>query len=266
MTEREQDALPVVEQDELELPIPGSSGGSPDAGSAPVGLDAKAIASRLDKFEETLRKLPDLIDSGIKSTKDKRFAALEGVDPDTLRRFKSYLEKAGGDENVAIREMKVDDLINGRTSQQPDLGRSGDVEKRMTRYVRRLLSSAGISFKDPEYAAIVAKHSRGALDEEAFYDDVDVLVEKAHAKTGKQEGVSASAVVMEGGNIAPPTGDLTEKYKSEMLAARGRGMDVGREIKRKYRQLGVDVDAVEFGRYPGLERNPREESSARIPK
>lgn len=253
MTEKERDALPVVEQDELELPIPGSSGGSPDAGSATVGLDAaKAIASRLDKFEETLRKLPDLIDSGIKSTKDKRFAALEGVDPDTLRRFKSYLEKAGGDENVAIREMKVDDLIN-RGSQQPDPGRSGDVEKRMTRYVRRLLSSAGISFKDPEYAAIVAKHSRSALDEEAFYDDVDALVEKTQAKTGKQEGVSASAVVMEGGNVAPPTGDLTEKYKSEMAAARGQGAAAGREIKAKYRKLGVAVDAVVFR---GDERKP----------
>ena len=245
MTEKEQDALPVVEQDELELPIPGSSGGSADAGSAPVGLDAKAIAARLDKVDEALKRLPDLIDSGIKSTKDKRFAALEGFDPDTLRRFKTYLEKSGGNDEAAIREMRLDDLIS-RGTQQPDLGRSGDVEKRMTRYVRRLLSSAGISFKDPEYASIVAKHSRGTVDEEAFYDDVDALVEKVQAKTGKQEGVSPSAVVMEGGNVAPPTGDLSEKYKKEMLAARGKGMAVGSEIKAKFRKLGVDVDNVVF--------------------
>jgi len=245
MTEKEQDALPVVEQEKLELPVPATSGGSPEAGSATVGLDAQAIASRLDKLEQSLQRLPDMIDSGIKSTKDKRFAALEGVDPDTLKRFKSYLDKYQGNEDLAIREMRVDDMLN-RGSQAPDRGGSGNVEKRMERYVRRLLSSAGISFKDPEYASIVAKHSRGALDEEAFYDDVDALVEKAKAKQGKREEVSASAVVAEGGSSAPPTGDLTEKYKSEMIAARGRGSAVGREIKAKYRKLGVNVDTVGF--------------------
>jgi len=243
MTELERDAVPAGEQEDGELLLPGTSGGSLEQGSAKVSQDAELV-KRLDQLDQQLKRLPDLIDAGIKSTKDKRFQALEGVDPVTLKKFKAYLDKYQGDEDKAIREMRVDEILDGQSSKPADRSGSPASEKRMTRYVRRLLSSAGVSFRDPEYLAIVNKHSSpNGVDEDAFYDDVDDLVEQRRGKKDRQEAEPTGAVVVEGGRVAGHP-DAEKKYIAEMQAARGKGAAFGRAIKEKYRKLGVDIDSI----------------------
>ncbi len=218
--------------------------GAKQASAQPVDEDALAerVAARV---REAIQ--PD-IERGIQSTKDKRFRVLEGIDPDTLGRFKDYLAKNKGDVDAAYREMRIDDVLDRGRSEEVDRGRSasaGPSEKRMERYVRRILSSAGIPFKDPEYLKVVEKfQSKGSFDEDEFFDEVDDLVERRTTKQERQESPEAGSVVAEGGRTSPGRPDLVEKYKAEMMAARGKGAMVGREIKAKYRKLGVEVDRI----------------------
>jgi hypothetical protein len=221
MSEIEQDAVLEGEREVGELPVPSTSGGSQDQGSPKVSQDAELVR-RLEGIEEIVRKLPDLIDSGVKRTKDKRFAALEGLDPDTLKRFKAYLDKYGGNEDAAIREMRIDSVLEGQPSPQKDQGGSDAEEKRMTRYVRRTLSQSGVSFNDPEYLALVDKHSSPqGVDEEAFYDDVDDLVEKRRNKQTRQTNIGAAAAAsVPGTSVVPKDADDLAKELKDIQAGK----------------------------------------------
>jgi hypothetical protein len=51
------------------------------------------------------------------------------------------------------------------------------------------------------------------------------------------------------GKVTPATpATLIDQYKQEMLANRGKGMDVGNAIKSKYREKGVNVDTISLMR------------------
>jgi len=71
-----------------------------------------------------------VIDRRLQSTKDKRLSALDGLDPEALRRFNSYVKKFG-DENEAVRQMQIDSLLT-KASSGVDRGRSPKAETRDT--------------------------------------------------------------------------------------------------------------------------------------
>lgn len=78
----------------------------------------------------------------------------------------------------------------------------------------------------------------------ASYDDFldkaeDVFKPKSGSKTPPQARIASLAG--NGGTSAP----TAEKYKSEMLAARGKPNEV-RAIKEKYKKAGLDVDQIRF--------------------
>lgn len=69
------------------------------------------------------------------------------------------------------------------------------------------------------------------------------LRKATEAKKQRLEQSPASDVRVPTMNVGSPSvGSLTEQYKSEMLANRGTGLPKMREIKEKYRKMGVDVD------------------------
>ena len=78
---------------------------------------------------------------------------------------------------------------------------------------------------------------------------------KRAAEKEKMEGERREAVdtrlasgelnTLGGAPSGTPSGNqLDEKYKKEMYAVRGKGNMVGRDIKDKYRKLGVEVDTI----------------------
>ena len=96
----------VVEAQETPTPEVPSVPSGDKLPSAEPRLDAAALAEKLEQLEKKFEELPTLVERSIQSTKDRRFAALEGLDPDLLRKFKNYLDQYG-DEDRAIREMQL---------------------------------------------------------------------------------------------------------------------------------------------------------------
>jgi hypothetical protein len=123
--------------------------------------------------------------------------------------------------------------VPGRTAQEEP-----DIERKTAEFLNDLKDESGVELTDEELTQIWGGKRYTNWDD-AFRD-----VRKAAFKKAKGEKIMPAAVVAEGGKTTAPGGDLTEKYKSEMLAARGKGHAAGRAIKEKYRALGVDVDRV----------------------
>src|SRR5512137_414175 len=90
-------------------PVPQISEPSGDERPSAAAVDTDALAKTV--AEQVFTKLDEVLDRKLQSAKDKRFAALDGLDADALRRFNSYVKKFG-DENEAVRQMQIDHLIS----------------------------------------------------------------------------------------------------------------------------------------------------------
>jgi len=239
MTEGQQDALPAVEQEPAGKPIPQVSGGSPEEGSAAAGPDASALAKELAELRTRLDKLPEEIDARFKSGKDKRFAKVDEI--------YEWVKASGGDpkkiEDRVERQVLLERLEALEKPESVQVGAHGgaadkDAESRTAKFLNDLKDESGVELTDEELGQIWGGRRYTNWDD-AFRD-----ARKPAFKKAKGETIVPAAVVAEGGRTAQVTGDLAEKYKSEMTAARGKGHAAGREIKAKYRKLGVDVDRI----------------------
>ena len=108
--------------------------------------------------------------------------------------------------------------------------------------MKSILGGDIVANTDPE-AELVDKETRNP---DEFLASVRKAAEakKARQEQERLEQAQARSPVMGGSGITQ--GSLAERYKQDMLAARGQGMDAARSIKEKYRKLGVDVDQVRF--------------------
>lgn len=230
-------------------PIPNVSEPSADEkpSSQQVDLDALAekVAAKLTPtFEEMSKR-------SAQSAVDKRAYQFD--------RVAEYLKASGGDPKKAAREMALDQMIEretGNPSSEPEVrGRTKgkDNETRVAEFLENLKEESDVEFTNAELKTIWPEDKEYPNLEAAFND-----IRKAAWKKVRQESVGTGAVVQEGGRRASRP-DAEKKYRDEMLAARGRGAAVGREIKAKYRKIGVDVDNVNLYSGPAEERDPRRE-------
>lgn len=207
MTEDAQDTTTEDIQDKTEAPpVPVPSATSPDKASEQPQVDAGAVANQVvEMLEPTLVKL---VDSRFKATTDSSFA--------DVRTIAAYLKAADGDEELAVRNMAIDQMVAERTAgkavSEPSAGGGEDalVTKRMTDYSRRVLSKAEIDWEDnADYAALLkdANENWDADGEERFYDNLDNYVENFKDKAAKQSSVGLGAKVGGGGSNVMPTDD-----------------------------------------------------------
>ena len=184
------------------------------------------------------------------SVKDKRLKFVDEfpLTMDELRRLKKYAEKYG-DEDEAIRQIQIDRELLGKrqppsqaASNLPvsDPGRSERED--LKSWVSRQLKSASIEPDDPEYEELV-NGFKDEGDEAEFRASVRVL--SARRKTAQATSDVNVQPERTGVRQATLTNEaLEDSFRKEMLAARGQGMDVGRAIKEKFRQKGLDVDSI----------------------
>lgn len=183
------------------------------------------------------------------SVKDKRLKFVDEfpLTMDELRRLKKYAEKYG-DEDEAIRQIQIDrELLGKRPAPQAasnlpvsDPGRSERED--LKSWVSRQLKSASIAADDPEYEELVNSF-KDEGDEAEFKASVRVL--SAQRKTAQATSDVNVQPERTGVRQASLTDEaLEDSFRKEMLAARGQGMGVGRAIKEKFRQKGLDVDSI----------------------
>lgn len=104
---------------------------------------------------------------------------------------------------------------------------------------REIMEAAGVVIEDgdPEAATL------NRTSPQAYLLSVRKACQEKNHRI-QQAPPQARIPTMGGGNVS--NNSLTEQYKTEMLANRGKGMDVAEQIKEKYRKLNLDVDSVSF--------------------
>src|SRR3989304_661535 len=171
---------------------------TPSAPSLDADLLANALANPKVRgaLVETLR--PEW-QKDSQSVKDKRIAGLT----DDVERLKVYIQKSGGDVDAAVREMRVDELLEGRPARG---GAESEDVAYMTAKSALILKDAEISFEDPEYRLLVAQYE-GRINPNQWVDVVQHFADSRQKKATRQTSVTASAAVGGGGSAAP-AGDL----------------------------------------------------------
>lgn len=244
--QRDESALEIPESESLPLPV--ASGDSGDKRPSTVGAvdTTKLVAELVPALREALVRDEGFIRAS-QSVKDKRLRVLDDLDPEALRKFNRYLQKHGGDEDTAIREMLIDQRLLGGDFSPVVAESPGKAAPAATpvqapdpkAYVSDLLTQAGIPFDDPDYLAIVEEYKGQGITED-FKADVRALA-RTRAKTSPRE-ISPAAVVSEASRQVPASSSgLEQQYIAKLRAARGNPVEV-RRLRAEYEAKGVDVN------------------------
>lgn len=101
-------------------------------------------------------------------------------------------------------------------------------------------SGVQIEKDDPEYGVI----DHETTDEFDFLASVKKAIQTKQARLSRPKGQSSATPGDIGTGGAASKTALADKYKQEMLAAKGQGMSKAREIQAKYAKLGVPVEGI----------------------
>lgn len=240
------DQTPESSQGQTEIVAPAT----PHFSDVPVVAASVQPSAEDALFDKLLARVKPEIEKSFQSAKDKRFSTLDklGGNADALLKLADYMKaNPQADAQAAVREVQraavLDALVDGQlpsaNSPAPVANRTTVDTSAIQKRATEVLTDAEIAFDDPEYTALVNKPH---ANPEAFIAEVEKLGRR-RLKQKFQPGAASNAGG--GGSIpASSKSTLADKYKKEMLAARGQGMSKGQEIRDKFRAQGVDVDNI----------------------
>jgi hypothetical protein len=157
-----------------------------------------APSVNVEELLDTLMpKLEERIERSVQSTKDRRFATMG----DDIERLKSYIKSAGGDVDRAVREMKLDDLIEqggSGAAVQGGTDASG-TEVAFEAISTELLSGAGLAFDDAEYTAFAGQWSGKVRNPAHWREVLGAHLDRRQSKATKQESVTDAAAASTSG-------------------------------------------------------------------
>jgi hypothetical protein len=216
--------------------------------SNPVPATTAAPAIDVEKIEKAARQKAL---QEAQSKYDQREARLHKEYQATLREVKAAaansMKKVGYDDPDAI---FGDVEIRQKARRLDELQAEADNAARWQAFVNETATDYGLTPTDPRLAdatstADLQAKARAAMREDAAKEREKVLAEaRAEAVAKATAKVDNGDLEVLGGAPSAPTPGLEERYKKEMQAAKGKGNNVGREIREKYRQQGVDVDYI----------------------
>lgn len=208
-------------------PVPEISEPSGDERPSAAAVDADTLADQLT--ERVMSKLDEVIDRRLQSTKDKRLSALDGLDPEALRRFNQYVKKFG-DENEAVRQMQIDHLIS-KSSAAGDLARSPKVETRDTSVIlAEVKSDLGVEIApdDPDLIALAKKSY-------ASWDAWQTAVVKLGARKAKQASAPTSVVAET--PPKPPSGGSLEAAQDKLARLQANPKTTSADLQAAFAEV-----------------------------
>lgn len=182
------------------------------------------------------------------AAKDRELAKVHAQYQSQLRATKQAAKQAIGEEGEGW-EQSLDVWQKAQAYDQLS-GEQAAVQQ-WQGYVSASAEQAGLAPDDPRLANatdatdLTAKIVKAVReDERKAVADADKKAKDAE-QAALQAKVDSGALDVLGGSPAPGGGTPSEqKYRQEMLAARGKGRDAIFAIKDKYRKQGLDVDSI----------------------
>jgi len=236
MTEQTQDVPAEVTEELKAPPTPEISAESEQVSSAKAEFDAGAFDKRLKQIEESVNKLPDLVDARFKSTTDKSFQ--------DVRKVAKYLEQFGGDVDKAVREMAIDEMLEQRgkadpgRSSQPSGQKPSDFDKRTA----EILEEAGIPPDDPE---VIELAKTPVSSEAEWYRKLTRL----GVRRAKQGNITPAATVGSSGKPVSAGGKSYDELAKELTELKAKGSSRENMIRQReiLQQMGTPLESPASG-------------------
>ena len=222
------DNLDSTQTDAVGTVLPGSDT-SQQPGDKP-NSDSLSVDTLLDRLFEDKR-----LDQRLQSAKDRRFQKLENGQNETKDRLDRFAELIKGGKSTIEAKQQLDnedaltyarELYEQRSSQTATPGSVANVSGE----IKGVLVALGVSQADPGVQDFLSRNTGS---------DAPVKLAAYIKERGKPPASPAGIQNMSTGP-APHT-DATEKYKQDMIAARGNRRLI-LQIKDTARKQGVDVD------------------------
>ncbi len=187
---------------------------SPSLGSFVDALsDPRTKAAVVDLLRPEWQK----DDQSIKDVRlDSQGKSIDSLTSD-VERLKSYIQATGGDVDRAVREMRIDDVLEGRTS-APASGLVDDgnesQKKFATAKTQLALDDAGIAYDDPAYLLLVSQY--GTLPADQWINVAETWAGQQKDKRAKQENIPGAAAASEGGKTVPAVDEEQDGLLGEL--------------------------------------------------
>jgi hypothetical protein len=156
------------------------------------------------------------------------------------------LQKAGYEPDAVLDDFD----IRVKARQYDELSVQAQQQANWENHLAVVAKSYGLPEGDTRLSAATSAEHAIQLAQEAMATDAAKLRETT-LKEARAAAVARAEAKVDNGDLdtlggAPPAGSpsLEERYKKEMLAAKGQGARKGREVREKYRAQGVDVDYI----------------------
>lgn len=216
-----------------------ASGQTPGAVSSGEQAQGSGDFITREEFVKELRKAQSQFDKAATSISTKVKAKLDQVEA-TL---KYAGQEVTPEMRQALRQRIVEDALfeadqpsSPASANQPAQADRGDVGE-INAAAFAMMKEAGIHIdeNDPEAQSLDQTNAY------KFFKSLEVAIE---AKKQRLASSPKRTPTNLGGSGAPTPKATDQAYRDEMLANRGKGLEVARQIKAKYREAGVDVDRV----------------------
>jgi hypothetical protein len=249
MTEQPEGAAPQVSGSQPVSPTPqigpeGSGAAGSEGGRSVEAIVEQAVA----RVTEQLKPYVDQAVQGrFDSGKDKRFSQVQKI--------ADYIEQAKGDVPQAIRNMVIDDMVEGReittgqaaTVRRSEQGPEGtgfspaaampgpDPAKAAADLTTQVLTEEGVPLEHPLIQELLQKRFQTV-------NQYELELRRAVARVKKGNNVSPGATVVEGGRGPVPTPDVQKEYDRRFAALKGsRDPRALLELRKWGRANGLNV-------------------------
>lgn len=181
------------------------------------------------------------------SVKDQEIARLHRKHQQELNELRAAvapkLQKAGYEPEPVFGEVETVQ----KARRYDELQAEADNAARWQQFVNETAEAYGVVANDARLEGATSAQDLQAKARAAMLEDAAKEREKALAEARAAAVAQATAKVNNGdlevlgGAPAAPAPGLMDQYTKEMQAARGKGLEVGRTIREKYRAKGLNV-------------------------
>jgi len=226
------------------LELKGGEQETPNLASSPNGqaTSSPADAATIESLTKRLAMAEGEI-KGLKSEKDKgivKVATGLAETKEQIDTIKKLIEK-GLDEDEIVEKLAIKRLLKAQEEtpvseiEPPVSPGKPTAAPRVDR--EAIARNNGIDITSAEFTEISSIDS-----DDEYISQLVALATGRYKSTSMQPNPAAIMPASPTGGSIPKA--TSEQYLKEMYAARGKGVEVGRQIMDKYRKLGIKVDEI----------------------
>jgi hypothetical protein len=197
--------------------------------------DMEAFAQRVERL---IQSTTDKQESRLKKEFDQRVAKQAATFAEL------GIQMTDDDKRSIAREVALSAARDGARPGQGDVSPAQQAKHPVDVQAEGVLRELGVSWDDMtlrEVNSLVRDQSP-----EAYLESVRKAAQSAAKRVGpdapRPNSTPATAPAIGGGQ--PAGGDLAAQYRQEVIAAKGKGPNAFMDIRKRYRERGLDVESI----------------------